>query len=409
MKIGSLIGKILRTAALVAVIAYFGVQIYRYASDPMLTTPAYAYQVEDTVEISGWVVRQEQVLPGDSGGLVQLRRSEGERVSTGGTVAVVYADQASLDRQSEMETLKSRIDQLEFAQESMLGAEATLKLDSQISQALLEYRTAAAAGRMDTAESHGQELRSLVLKRDFAYSGTEDLSGQLQELRDQLKALRAQAAGSVKSIRSPRSGLFSAVVDGYETVLTPEMLSSLTPGTLDKLTPEDVSSAAGKLVLGDSWYYAGDVSAGEAETLREKFMNHYDSDDLLGFMFSCMEKEHDRVLYHLKEDIGIEYLPVELLRDAIGDHPEQIGLDWEKNGADIRALCYARFQNLFHKNQPTYLTVTRKGMERFAKTGRLSDHVACFRSFTPEERKWILEFICCQAETVPSFSIRFMK
>ena len=53
MKIGSLIGKILRTAALVAVIAYFGVQIYRYASDPMLTTPAYAYQVEDTVEISG--------------------------------------------------------------------------------------------------------------------------------------------------------------------------------------------------------------------------------------------------------------------------------------------------------------------------------------------------------------------
>ena len=54
-------------------------------------------------------------------------------------------------------------------------------------------------------------------------------------------------------------------------------------------------------------------------------MNHYDSDDLLGFMFSCMEKEHDRVLYHLKEDIGIEYLPVELLRDAIGDHPEQTG------------------------------------------------------------------------------------
>ena len=91
MKIGSLIGKILRTAALVAVIAYFGVQIYRYASDPMLTTPAYAYQVEDTVEISGWVVRQEQVLPGDSGGLVQLRRSEGERVSTGGTVAVVLS------------------------------------------------------------------------------------------------------------------------------------------------------------------------------------------------------------------------------------------------------------------------------------------------------------------------------
>ncbi len=147
----------------------------------------------------------------------------------------------------------------------------------------------------------------------------------------------------------------------------------------------------------------------ESEALREKFMNHYHSDDLLGFMLSCMEKERNRVIYQLKEDIGIEYLPVDVLRGAIGDHPEQIGLDWEKNGADIRALCYVRFQNLYHKSQPTYLTVTRRGMERFAKTGRLSDHVACFRPFTSEERKWILEFICTQAETVPSFSIRFLK
>ena len=105
------------------------------------------------------MVRQEQVLEGDGGGLMQLRRSEGERVSSGGAVATVYADQASLDRQNEIETLNNRIDQLEYAQESMLGAEVTLKLDSQISKALLDYRSAAAAGRMDTAENHGQELR----------------------------------------------------------------------------------------------------------------------------------------------------------------------------------------------------------------------------------------------------------
>ena len=33
-------------------LVYFGFQIYRYVNDPMLTTLAYAYQVEDTVEIS---------------------------------------------------------------------------------------------------------------------------------------------------------------------------------------------------------------------------------------------------------------------------------------------------------------------------------------------------------------------
>ena len=167
MKNSSLISKILMAAVTLGILTYFGVQIYHYANDPMVTTMAYTYQVENTVEISGSMVRQEQVLEGDGGGLMQLRRSEGERVSSGGAVATVYADQASLDRQNEIETLNNRIDQLEYAQESMLGAEVTLKLDSQISKALLDYRSAAAAGRMDTAENHGQELRALVLKRDY--------------------------------------------------------------------------------------------------------------------------------------------------------------------------------------------------------------------------------------------------
>lgn len=45
-----------------------------------------------------------------------------------------------------METLNDRIAQLEYAQETMLGAEVTLKLDNQISRTLLDYRAALAAG-----------------------------------------------------------------------------------------------------------------------------------------------------------------------------------------------------------------------------------------------------------------------
>ena len=285
MKNSSLISKILMAAVTLGILTYFGVQIYHYANDPMVTTMAYTYQVENTVEISGSMVRQEQVLEGDGGGLMQLRRSEGERVSSGGAVATVYADQASLDRQNEIETLNNRIEQLEYAQESMLGAEVTLKLDSQIARSLLDYRTVVAAGRLDAAESRGQELRSLVLKRDYTYSGTEDLTSQIQELKSQLKTLRSQAANSVKTIRSPRSGLFSAVVDGYETVLTPDMLSSLTPSALDKLAPADIPANTGKLILGDSWYYVGTVSTQEAQTLRDG-ASHLSSGESLHLRFT---------------------------------------------------------------------------------------------------------------------------
>ena len=111
MKNSSLTSKLLAAALTLGVLAYFGVQIYRYVDDPFSTTLVYSYRVEDTLDISGYMVRQEQVLTGESGGLMRLQKNEGERVSTGGVIASVYADQASLDRQNEMETLNDRIAQ----------------------------------------------------------------------------------------------------------------------------------------------------------------------------------------------------------------------------------------------------------------------------------------------------------
>lgn len=261
--------KLLMLAVTLALAAYFGVQGYLYFTDPLSTTLAYNYQVEESVSLSGYVARTERVLEDDASGLLRLQRSEGERVSRGGTVAAVYADQASLDRQAEIDALTTRIEQLEYAQEAALGSEVSLKLDAQIMQSILDYQSSLAEDRLVKAEEHGGKLRNLVLKRDYTYSETEDLSGQITELRTQLKEVRARAAGSVRYITAPAAGLYSAVVDGYETVLTPESLEDMTPSRLTAVRADSgVRSSVGKLILGDTWYYAAVMSAGEAEELR---------------------------------------------------------------------------------------------------------------------------------------------
>ena len=79
MNRSSFVSKLFTPVITLLVLAYFGYQIYGYVSDPFSTTLAYTYQVEDTVDISGYVVRQEQVLTGDAGGLMRLRKNEGER------------------------------------------------------------------------------------------------------------------------------------------------------------------------------------------------------------------------------------------------------------------------------------------------------------------------------------------
>lgn len=271
MKNNSLGTKLLMLVITLAVLAYFGIQGYFYFSDPLSTTLAYSYQVEESVSLSGYVVRTEQVLPDDTSGLLRLQRGEGERVSVGGTVATVYADQASLDRQSELDALTTRIEQLEYAQEAALSSEVSLKLDTQIMQSILDYRSSLAADRLVKAEEYGSQLRNLVLKRDYTYSETEDLSGQIEELRTQRKSLQAQAAGSVRRITAPVSGLYSAVVDGFETVLTPESLAEMTPSQLSGVKADtSVNSAVGKLILGDTWYYAASMSTADAEELEKE-------------------------------------------------------------------------------------------------------------------------------------------
>ena len=270
MKNSSFGTKCLLLAVTLGVLAYFGIQGLQYLGDPLTTTLAYNYQVEEGMDLSGYVVRREQVLADEASGLLRLQRSEGEKVGAGGTVALVYADQTSLDRQREIDELSGRIEQLQFAQEASLGSEVSLKLDAQIMRSLLDYRAELAAGRLDNAEEHETELKSLVLKRDYTYSDTEDLSGQIAELQSQLKELKAQAASSVRAVKAPVSGVYSAVVDGYETVLTPGLLADMTPSQLNALQTDDtLTSQTGKLILGDSWYYAVTMSADQAKALRD--------------------------------------------------------------------------------------------------------------------------------------------
>ena len=263
--------KLLMTVLTLALLAYFGIQAFRYFTDPLSVTMAYTYRVEEATQLSGFVVRDEQLLSGEESGLLRLDRTEGARVGKGGAIATVYADQVSLDRQEEIATLTARLEQLRYAQEAALGAEVSLKLDNQIMQSMLQYRGSVAAGKFYEAEQEGAELRALVLKRDYTYSDQEDLSAQIDAVAGQIKELKNQSAGSVRRVYAPRSGLYSTVVDGYETVLTPAAVMEMTPTQLSAVTADgEATSNVGKLILGDSWYYAAILPAEQAQKLQKQ-------------------------------------------------------------------------------------------------------------------------------------------
>ena len=116
---------------LAAVLAYFGVQGYRYLVDPESTALVYRYRSEKSLAVRGYVVRDEQVVDcGET--LLELSLAEGERVGAGDTLATVYRSADALKATEELEALRAQAEQLSYAKGAAAGAETALKLDSEI-------------------------------------------------------------------------------------------------------------------------------------------------------------------------------------------------------------------------------------------------------------------------------------
>ena len=266
MKRSSPLMKILPIAVLAAVLLYFAVQLYNYLSDPVSTTLVTEGQAEDTISLNGWLLRDEEVLPAQSGTLSR-ERQEGQRVGVGQVLATVYADDGALQTVSQIETLELQLQQLQFALTSYLDPDAALKLDTSITGDILALRQTLTGGDYTAADSDIAQLKAAVLKRDHPYTSQEEIETEIKAVEGQISSLKASLSGAA-TITAKAAGTYSAVCDGYETVLTTAFLEDVTPGKLARLQPAGTESNMGKLIYGDTWCYV--VSLPEAQAAQLK-------------------------------------------------------------------------------------------------------------------------------------------
>ena len=277
MKQGSLNAKIIMLLLLAAVAVCLGAAAWRSFRDPFTTVVSYSYTVDDSLEATGFLARQEQVLT-NTGGVVELLPQEGEKVAKGGTVALVYQDASGLERREQLQQLELEKEQLEYALERIgAGGGDASQLTDQVLDAIAELRAAVAGRDLTDLERQSMDLKSLVYKREYAYGGTGEESADaiqaaLDEVDSQISSLSSQAAQSTQSITASQSGIFSGYVDGYESLLTPEVLETVTPAQLDDLAgqaSEEDQTAVGKLITDSTWYFACALPQEDAERLVE--------------------------------------------------------------------------------------------------------------------------------------------
>ena len=247
--------KILSIALAAAVVFYFLVQGVRYLTNPYATTRVYTSTTEDAVEASGWLVREEETFCTDAGTLSPTRE-EGEKVGQGQVIAATYNSPGALEAVAQIQAKRLQLEQLEYALSSYLNPDAALKLDGSISDDIMALRKNLTGG----------DYKAAIVKRSRAYTSSQEIKAEITAVQDEIDSLQAGLTGA-SNITAPRAGTYSAVCDGYESVLTPAGLGDLTPGALDKLAAGENNANVGKLIYGNTWYYAAAVTQEEAQRI----------------------------------------------------------------------------------------------------------------------------------------------
>ena len=288
MKQGKSVITFAMAAIAVALVIYFGFYVAKVFSEPYTTALAYTYTSNDSAEAVGILVRQETVLPAQTG-IVDVTRSEGEKVGVGQSVAQVYRDSQAQNNQADLEALADQIQLLEYSSDGG-GVDSAAKLDENILQAVTALHAASGVGDYNQLEDQARTLKSTVLKRGYVYGnglGSEELTQKLNDLKSQYAALKQQTSSSTSSVRAPQSGVFSTLVDGYETAVTPQTVFQLTPSSLSALLAgqgKESGGGVGKLITSTRWYFAAALPVSVAERLKEgstatlRFSGDFDQD-----------------------------------------------------------------------------------------------------------------------------------
>ncbi len=253
---------------------YFGCYIYAAMTEPYRTVQVYAYTAHDSVPADGLVVRQARVLSAPTG-ILEVTRAEGEKVGVGQQIALVYQNSQAQSDQAVIEELQMEIDLLEDTIAQAGDLESSARLDEDILQAVVSLRASYSRGDCTQLREQVLGVKSSVLKRGYTYGEgltSEELAARLQGLRSQLAELNRQTARATTQVTAPTPGVFSNLVDGYESRLTPDSLAELTPSALQALIDSPAgedSQALGKLITSDTWYFVANLPKASAARLEQ--------------------------------------------------------------------------------------------------------------------------------------------
>ena len=246
-------------------------QIISSVYNPVKTESAVFYTAVDGFKITGVVVRNEILVNSDKNGVMHFVTADGSRVSKNGVIANIYDSEAASITVSEIENLKSKIEDMKnIIAYNNLDATDLDTVNNKLNDAVNELVTTCASGQFSDVENAKQELLSIINRKQMVIGTTTDFTPQLEELEARVNSLEATLPSVKDKIKADISGYFASSIDGYETSVDISNLAEMTPESFSQIKQsEKPQNVIGKIVSDYEWYIIAKISMNDSLTYKE--------------------------------------------------------------------------------------------------------------------------------------------
>ena len=155
----------------------------------------------------------------------------------------------------------------------------------------------------------------------------------------------------------------------------------------------------GQLFVNGKWFAAGGTEALLPALLPEGGIPLYRNEDLykgsdyISIMEQAYQMESGGAALIAKQTPGIQMIPEDIVLSALQDGLAGKSDPIAASLGSLRIIMRKRIDLFYGREKPIHIIFTREDMERFVRTGLLSDQFYAMRPYTPAERIRILQML----------------
>lgn len=257
----------------VVIVVYFIVMIFSANLNKVTgleTELATKYSYSESILTDSYVVRNEKLLTYDGSKVLYYTVDDGDIVSVGSQVALVFANENDALAYNKIKELERQISTLKSLNTSYENVKTDFEaIDKQIDLNIKSIIRNVNAGDRVKAESYADNFIHSVNQRQVLTGAVLNFDDKINELEAQIASYKQSGGSYIDTITSDVSGYFVSKVDGYENVYNYENVADTDIESFcsDAKSQPIGDSVIGKIVSGLNWYVVCKLSPDDALNL----------------------------------------------------------------------------------------------------------------------------------------------